>query len=197
MKLRSAILACTLIGAGFAAAPDAAADEPFVGELRLYGNNFCPRGWAPANGAMLPISQNSALFSLLGTIYGGDGRTTFALPNLNDRAPVGDGNGPGLTPYRIGQTGGSSQTTLTSQNVPAHTHDLRASNDAVDTHDGEGDYFGNFGGFTAYGDSTSGGTMNDNAVSSVGGGNVPINLEQPTLTMNWCIALTGIYPSRS
>ncbi|MDQ6777385.1 MAG: tail fiber protein, partial [Actinomycetota bacterium] len=101
--------------------------EPFLGEVRTFGFNFAPRGWAFCNGQLLPISQNTALFSLLGTQYGGDGIQTFALPDLRGRVGIHQGSGPGLSPYAIGQTGGTETVTLTSNEMPAHNHSVNAS----------------------------------------------------------------------
>jgi len=101
--------------------------EPFVGEIRMFGFNFAPQGWALCNGQLLPISQNTALFSLLGTTYGGDGRTTFALPDMRSRVPVCQGQGPGLSPYAEGQAGGAETVTLAATQMPGHTHPVKAS----------------------------------------------------------------------
>src|SRR6266568_5154656 len=107
--------------------------DPFVAEIRIFPFNFAPTGWALCNGQLLPISQNTALFSLLGTIYGGDGKSTFALPNLQGSAPLGQGQGPGLSLYDLGQSGGSQTITLLTSEMPVHNHTLRA--DGVDTGD--------------------------------------------------------------
>src|SRR5271166_3581841 len=101
--------------------------EPFIGEIRLFGFNFAPVGWALCNGQLMPIAQNTPLFSLIGIYYGGDGITTFALPNLQSRVPIGQGQGPGLSPYTIGQTGGIENVTLTGNQMPEHTHTVKAS----------------------------------------------------------------------
>lgn len=196
MKLKSALLAAALMGAGLATAPSASAQEPFVGELRLFGNNFCPRNWAMAQGQLLPIAQNTALFSLLGTTYGGDGRTTFALPNFEGRTPVGVGRGPGLSNYVWGQRTGADMRVLSITQMPSHSHTMRASNNVIDTHDGAGDLFGDFGGFLAYGSNTNGGQMNNATIANTGGGQ-SFSVQQPQIVMNWCIALAGVYPSRS
>ena len=105
--------------------------EPFIGEIRIFGFNFAPRGWALCDGQLLPISQNSALFSLLGTIYGGDGRTTFALPDLRGRAALHEGTGPGLSPRQLGQRSGSETNTLTVNQLPPHTHQARADTQSM------------------------------------------------------------------
>ena len=111
--------------------------DPFIGELRLLPVQFCPRGWAFCNGQILPISQNTALFSLLGTTYGGNGQTTFALPDLRGRVPVYSGQGPGLSSYDLGQVGGTESVTLNLNQTPAHNHLVNASsNDATDSQPG-------------------------------------------------------------
>ena len=102
--------------------------EPFVGEIRMFGFGFAPQGWAPCNGQLLPINQNQALFSLLGTTYEGDRRTTFALPDMRSRVPAGQGQGPGLSPYAEGQAGGAETVTLATAQMPGHTHPVKASN---------------------------------------------------------------------
>src|SRR3954470_13084596 len=106
--------------------------DPFVAEIRMFGFNFAPTGWAQCNGQLLPISQNTALFSLLGTMYGGDGKSTFGLPDLQGRAPMFHGQGPGLSLYDQGQTGGSETVTLLQSEVPSHTHNLRAADSPAD-----------------------------------------------------------------
>ena len=109
--------------------------EPFIAEIRIWGTNFAPRGWANCDGQLLPISQNTALFSLIGTIYGGDGRTTTALPNFQSIAPMHPGRGPGLTSRRIGEKGGVTTVTLDQQTIPSHTHQLMGSGDDADNDD--------------------------------------------------------------
>ena len=170
--------------------------EPFLGEIRPFGFNFAPRGWAQCNGQLLPISQNTALFSILGTTYGGDGRSTFALPNLQGIVPMGSGHGSGLALRTLGQKGGSETMTLTAQQIPPHTHP--ASCNA-----GNGNQMapaGNFwaqdaGGSREYGD-TGPSQMAAGAVGNVGGDQAHTNL-QPYQVVNYCIALQGIYPPRS
>jgi microcystin-dependent protein len=169
--------------------------EPFIGEIRLFGFNFAPVGWAFCDGTLLPISQNTALFSLLGTTYGGDGRTTFALPDLRGRVPISMGTGSGLSPYDIGQQGGAENVTLTVNAVPAHGHNIQA-NDAPASESKPG------GGVLArtnastYAAGTDGTTLSPNAISSSGGSQPHANL-QPFLAINLCIALQGIFPSRN
>ena len=171
-------------------------DQPFLGMIALFGFNFAPRGWALCNGQLLQISQNSALFSLLGTMYGGDGRTNFALPNLQGRVPIHFGQGPGTSQYQIGQVGGSEATTLTAQNLPSHNHSLNAVSETGETSDPTGAFLGNTGALDKeYRTSGTGVVMNAGAIG-VTGGNQPLDIVQPYLVVNYCIALQGIFPSR-
>lgn len=160
--------------------------EPFIGEIRAASWNLAPRGWAFCNGQLLSIAQNQALFSILGTTYGGDGVTTFALPNLQGRVPIEVGNG-----IVLGESAGSTNVTLTTQQIPAHTHQLFASA-AAGSEDPE-----NKGpaGAKAYAPATAPAAMG----TSIGptGGNQPHDNMQPYLTINFIIALVGIYPSRN
>ncbi|MCY0093640.1 phage tail protein [Hoeflea ulvae] len=186
--------------------------DPFVGEIRLFGFNFEPRGWAFCAGQILPISQNTALFSLIGTFYGGDGRTTFALPDLRGRAALSYGRGPGLSDYQIGQKEGTETVTLNTTEMPAHTHSLTgvtgtASLHGVSQGGGESSPAGNYMAALddAYAASGTEVAMNANSVKvslaggQVGttGGSLPHNNMQPSLACNYCIALVGIFPSRS
>ena len=173
--------------------------EPFTAEIRIFAGSFAPRGWAFCDGQLLPIDQNTALFSLIGTTYGGDGRTTTALPNMQGRAPMHPGRGPGLTARRLGQKGGVTDVTLTDAQVPAHTHSVNGSSEEAEF-DGMSSPAGALvgtveGGSEAYGAATSLQTLSSSAVSNTGGGHAHNNL-QPFLTMNFIIALTGLYPSR-
>lgn len=171
--------------------------EPFVAEIRIFPFNFAPRGWAFCDGQLLPISQNTALFSLVGTTYGGDGRTNFALPNLQGRVPMQQGRGPGLSNHNLGEIGGSESVTLLASQMPLHTHALRA--DVLDIADtnilGSGASLALSSGGALYQDASNG-NMAGNALTSVGG-NAPHNNLQPYLTLNFCIALQGVYPPRS
>ena len=172
--------------------------EPFVAEIRIFAGNFAPRGWAFCNGQLLPISQNTALFSLIGTTYGGDGRTTTALPNLEGRAPMHPGRGPGLTDRRLGQRGGVETVTLTEAQMPNHTHSLMSANDIADTPVPVGNSFALMAGGQPYQTDKTNNLvpMADQALPSTGGSQAHTNL-QPFLTMNFIIALVGLYPSRS
>lgn len=170
--------------------------EPFIAEIRIFAGNFAPRGWAFCNGQLLPISQNTALFSLIGTTYGGDGRTTTALPNLQGRAAMHPGRGPGLTSRRLGQTGGTENETLTDAQMPQHNHGLMAVNDVGEDRPAVGRGFSRSTGLLMY---HSGGTevAMANAALPVEGGSQPHNNLQPYLAINYIIALQGLYPSRS
>jgi len=170
--------------------------EPLLGSIMLFAGTFAPRGWAFCNGQLLPISQNSALFAIIGTLYGGDGRTTFALPDLRGRVPVGVGQGPGLSNYPIGQRTGVEQTFLTTANLPSHSHSLRASSSPGNSNSPEGNVPAvNRDGILHYGPAA------DVSMSSVGitntGNGQAVNNIQPVLGMHYCIALQGIFPSRS
>jgi microcystin-dependent protein len=167
--------------------------EPFLGTITLFGFNFVPRGWAACQGQLLSISQNSALFSLLGTQYGGDGRTTFGLPDLRGRVPLGQGQGPGLGNYTVGEIGGLEQVTLNQTQLPAHTHGVAAATTAT-SKSPVGNLPGVATGGSAYGP-TAGGSMSTGMVQPVGS-NQPHPNMQPYLVGNWCIAVEGIFPSR-
>ena len=174
--------------------------EPYVAEIRIFAGNFAPASWAFCNGQLLPISQNSALFSLIGTTYGGDGENTTALPNLQGRAPMNFGTGPGLTTRRIGERGGTEQVTLTQSQMPAHTHPLRVSSDETEF-DGTPNPGGNVpgeleGGKEFYAPGNNLVDLHPDAIEPVGGG-LPHNNMQPYLALNFIIALTGVFPSRS
>ena len=169
--------------------------EPFVGEVRPFAITFVPRGWAECNGQLLPISQNTALFSLLGTTYGGDGRTTFGLPNLQDRAPMGEGQGPGRSARRLGQQVGAATETLTTAQMASHSHGVSALGPA-NTNSPTGAAPATAPTVQQY---TTGGTevpMADGALGSTGGGQPHDNL-QPYAAIRYFIALQGMYPPRS
>lgn len=168
--------------------------EPFIAEIRIFAGNFAPRSWAFCNGQLLPVAQNTALFSLIGTTYGGDGRTTTALPNLEGRAPMHPGHGPGLTSRRLGERGGVEQVLLTEAQMPSHNHTLRASTRrARDETPTAAATFGDAG-ETTYGTGAVV-PMAQQALQTKGGSQAHNNM-QPYLTMNFIIALQGLYPSR-
>lgn len=171
--------------------------EPFIAEIRIFAGNFAPRSWAFCNGQLLPIAQNTALFSLIGTTYGGDGRTTTALPNMEGRAPMHPGRGPGLTSRRLGERGGTETVTLSEAQLPNHNHTLRAAGNTVGT---TGTPTTNTAYAIPLGPSAfHGGTpdvdMAFEALPGAGATNAHNNM-QPYLTMNFIIALQGLYPSR-
>ncbi|MFK8008440.1 MAG: phage tail protein [Saprospiraceae bacterium] len=187
--------------------------NPYIGAMILFAGNFAPRGWAFCEGQLLSINQHQALFSLLGTIYGGDGRTTFALPDLRGRGPISSGTGPGLPTYREGQRSGQSAHTLTTLEMPAHNHTMAetfqsaitvgVNNEPSDgSTDPDGNHLGEGTGFYNGDDATGsleGVTANVNSTISVGftGGTQQHNNMQPFLAINYIIALQGIFPSRS
>lgn len=196
----TAALACAALGVTAPQKAQAQA-EPLLGQVSLFGFNFCPRGWAPADGQLLPIAQYNALFSLFGTIYGGDGRTTFALPDLRGRAPINDGDGTGLPDYNIGNRGGSVDFTLTTQNLPSHNHLVNATTESA-TKGGPGDDFlavpkvvPNTTRVKIYGEGPAD-TVMDQAMIGHTGSNTAVSKRSPYLAMNWCVALQGIFPSR-
>lgn len=167
--------------------------EPFLAEVRLFGFNFAPRGWAFCDGQSLPINQNQSLYSLLGTIYGGDGRTYFNLPDLRGRTPVHEGNG-----HRIGQKSGSETVTLTTGQMPSHEHTVKASNSPATQGTAAGHFLGDpVAAFPAYGPYTgTDETPLASAVQFVGGGQAHNNM-QPYIAVTFCIALRGLFPSRN
>lgn len=174
--------------------------EPFLAEIRIFGFNFSPRGWAFCNGQILPIAQNTALFSLVGTTYGGDGRTTFGLPDLQGRAPIFWGQGPGLSDYILGENGGTTSVTLTTNQLPGHTHTVQAvaANGSSNTPVGNdwGKVAAGRGALNLYNPASDGTSMNAAAFPNAGGSQ-PHNNMAPYLSLNFCIALQGIYPPRS
>lgn len=168
--------------------------EPFIAEIRMWALNFAPRSWAFCNGQLLQISQNTALFSLVGTTYGGDGRTTLGLPNLQGRLPMHAGRGPGLTPRTLGQRSGVPTVTLTEAQMPAHTHQVNASQESNDSTQPAGNWVGTDS--EVYGAASNLTAMDATGLASVGGAQAHTNM-QPYLAVNFCIALVGLYPSRS
>jgi microcystin-dependent protein len=170
--------------------------DPFVAEIRIFPFNFAPKGWAWCDGQLLPISQNTALFSLLGTTYGGDGKSTFALPDLQGRAPMHPGQGPGLSLHDLGETGGSQTVTLLESEIPAHSHTVSASlaDGTSQTPAGEKLATGiGIGQYAAPGAVTQ---LSPNALAPAGG-DQPHNNMQPHLTFYFNIALQGVFPPRS
>ena len=170
--------------------------DPFVAEIRIFPFNFAPIGWAWCDGQLLPLSQNTALFSLLGTTYGGNGKSNFALPDLQGRAPMHPGQGPGLSLHDLGETGGSETVTLLESEIPSHSHALRAN--VIDTADtnipSPNASFALSSGGGLY-QAASTGALSDQALAPVGG-DLPHNNLQPYLTFYFCIALQGVFPPR-
>jgi microcystin-dependent protein len=181
--------------------------DPFISMMIVFGCNFAPRGWAQCNGQLLPIAQNTALFSLLGTTYGGNGSTSFGLPDLRGRVPLHLGQGPGLSNYAQGQMGGTESVTILTSNMPAHTHALSV---AVT----QGGKAGPGSTDSPVGNIPAGSATDENyaapaaatgnmaplavtATAAPAGNNLPISIVQPYVVLNWCIAIEGIYPSRS
>lgn len=171
------------------------ASEPFIGQIQFFPYNFTPRNWSFCNGQLLPISQHTALFSLIGTIYGGDGRTTVALPNMQGRSPVHAGRGPGLTSRRMGERGGTEQVTLTSLQIPAHNHSLRATNNRGNQTNPGAHTLAKDGRDKTYSNTAPNTLMHSSAITSTGGGQAHNNMP-PFLAVNCNIALQGTYPSR-
>jgi microcystin-dependent protein len=169
--------------------------EPFVGEIRMFAGNFAPRGWAFCDGQLLAVSQNDALFSLLGTIYGGDGRTTFGLPDLRGRIPVHAGTGPGLSPRRLGEKGGAEKVTITTNQLPSHAHTLHAASTGSPQASPVDNLPGQDRVVMYVNTNDRPGTFASSAVGNVGGSQSHTNL-MPTLCVHFIIALFGIYPSR-
>jgi microcystin-dependent protein len=172
--------------------------NPFVAEIRIFAGNFPPTGWAICDGQLMPISQNTALFSLLGTTYGGDGKSTFALPNLQGSAPLHQGQGPGLTLRDLGETGGEQAVTLSPAEMPAHRHTIQgaSTNGVADpTANAWGSARRGFGNLYAP-SSANNVSMSPNA-TSVAGSSFPHNNMQPYLCLTFIIALQGVFPPRS
>lgn len=173
--------------------------EPFLAEIRIVGFNFAPRGWAFCDGQILPINQNQSLYSLLGTTYGGDGRTSFALPDMRGRTPIHVGRSDGGADHREGQKGGEETHTLSITEMPNHNHGVNASassNASTSSTIPQDRYFGNVvSGESAYADAASP-QHHINTITNTGGSQAHDNM-QPYLALNFCIALQGLFPSRN
>jgi microcystin-dependent protein len=170
--------------------------EPFIAEIRIFAGNFAPRGWAFCDGQLLPVSQNTALFSLIGTTYGGDGRSTTALPDLQGRAPMHPGRGPGLTSRRLGERGGVDTVTVTEAQLPNHNHAWRAAEDPADLQAPSPARSMTRSSINAYTPAVNAVPMASQMLVNNGGSQAHNNV-QPMLVMNFIIALQGLYPSRS
>ncbi len=172
--------------------------DPFIGEIKIFGGNFAPMDWATCDGQTMSIAQHDALYSLIGTTYGGDGTTNFKLPDLRGRIPIHMGTAPGMTPRYIGQPIGTEQETLNLNTMPAHSHSLAGSLNAAHSNDPNGRVLGTCTGEAKIYTSSTGAqvTMNQNSVTSAGSESAHNNM-MPALCLNFIIALNGIYPSRS
>jgi microcystin-dependent protein len=171
--------------------------DPFVAEIRIFPFNFPPKGWAFCDGQLMPISQNTALFSLLGTTYGGDGKSTFALPNLQGAAPMHPGQGPGLSLYDLGEQSGTETVTLLVSEIPAHSHTALAHSGFSTQTDPSGNAWSGSDVSKQYNqDPVAGKLMNDQALRTTGS-SFPHNNLAPYLVLNFCIALQGVFPPRT
>jgi len=175
--------------------------EPFVGEIRAFGFNFAPRGWAMCNGQILSIAQNTALFSLIGTFYGGNGTSNFALPNLEGQVAVHQGQGPGLSDYVLGEQGGVDSVTLFDSEIPSHSHNalaVAAKGTSAEPTDGFwAEAAAARGSVPSYSDQTASPVSLNPSAIGTGGGSQPHENRPPLLVVNFCIALQGVYPARN
>lgn len=177
--------------------------DPFVAEIRIFPFNFAPRGWALCNGQLMAISQNTALFSLLGTTYGGDGKSTFGLPNMQGSAPMEQGQGPGLSPHYLGEMEGTPAVTLLNSEMPVHNHTFNANGAVAQNTTPANEYIGegawtsgtNRGSTQTYTTKPPNAQMSPRAVS-INGSSLPHNNMMPYLTVTFCIALQGVFPPR-
>jgi microcystin-dependent protein len=171
--------------------------QPYIGEIRMFGGSFAPAGWAMCDGQPIPISENDALFTLIGTTYGGDGQETFNLPNLQSRVPMHNGQGPGISQnYQIGETGGVESVTLTTQQIPVHTHALLAITDLGNVIPPTGNLLANSPNITPYINDPTSANFNAQAITPVGGSQPHENL-QPYLTITFIISLFGVFPTQN
>lgn len=195
------MIAATLGGASVGTPAQAACGaDPFIGAICVMASNFCPRGYAPAAGQLLPINQNQALFSLLGTNFGGNGQTNFALPDLRGRSAVGDGAGPGLSPVNVGESGGQEQVSITQGQMPAHSHStqVRGTTATGNTDSPVGAVAARLPRSNIYSSGAADAAMGSSAVVvGTSGNGQPVPVRNPYLGLTHCIALVGIYPSRN
>ena len=171
------------------------AQDPFIGEIRMFGFNFCPRGWASCDGQLLSIAQNTALFSLLGTIYGGDGRTTFGLPDLRGRVPIHVGQGPGLTNRRLGEKSGAEDVTLAIEEMPEHRHRAMASTANGTAQSPRGRVWAKERGTKIYNAGPPNRQMGSSAIETEGASMAHENMP-PFITLTFCIAIQGVFPPK-
>ena len=167
-----------------------------MAEIRQFGFTFPPKGWAQCNGQLIPISQNTALFALLGTYYGGDGKSTFALPNLQGAAPMHQGQSGGTSEHYLGETGGAQTVSLLQSELPAHTHTMQASTEPATVSQPPGQLFARGEATAFYNDASLASTMMAPQFLTPAGGSQPHNNMQPFLTVNYCLAMQGVFPPR-
>ncbi len=188
--LAAVLLATTVVGNADAQG------SPYIGQIKTFGFDYCPRGWVRADGQILSISQETALFSLYSTLYGGDGYSTFAVPNLIQRFALGQGQGPGLSAWSMGDMWGAQQHTLTVSQMPAHRHDFVATTTQATEVNPTGRTVGSFVSAAAYAVAGSSNVpMNSDSIDYAGGSN-PIEIQDPYLALNFCVNLDGVYPPR-
>jgi microcystin-dependent protein len=195
-RMLATIATGALLATGSAVPAPAQGQTPFIGQTMIVGFTFCPRGWVEAAGQLLAIASNTALFSLYGTTFGGDGKTTFALPDLRGRIPIQVGQGPGLPAYVLGQASGTATPTLTLSQLPTHNHTMMGTTSAASLNSPANNIFGVFASGGIY--DTNGPTnqtMNTSAIASTGG-NQPFNNRMPYITLRYCIATQGLFPQR-
>jgi microcystin-dependent protein len=170
--------------------------DPFIGEIRMFGFGFAPAGWARCDGQLLPVSQNTGLFALVGTVYGGDGKATFALPDLRGRVPIQQGDTPTLTAYGLGDDGGGAQVKLLASRLPRHTHVLRVSGDLATEREPPGQLLAPGTGVNYY-DTTAPNALMAPQTLAKAGSSSPHNNMQPYNTLLYCIAVQGTFPSKA
>jgi microcystin-dependent protein len=193
-KISTILLGAIIVTSSLVYSSTAFADEPYLGEMAYFAGNFAPRGWAKCDGQILPINSNESLFSLLGTTYGGDGRTTFALPDMRGRALIHAGRGAGLTDRRHGQKLGSETVTMSLSNMPSHNHTLKGTSSNADNDIAEGKSLAAAKIYKT--GATADQTLHSATISNTGNGQ-SINTVQPTLALTCIIAIQGLFPSRN
>jgi microcystin-dependent protein len=197
MKLRSVFcVAIAAVGMWMVPLANAQGVTPYLGEIRFVAFNFAPQGWALCNGQLLPISQNAALFNLLGTTYGGDGKTNFALPNLQGRMPLAKGEGPSGASYFLGQTGGQTSVTLSVAQMPKHSHSLHVSSTTANTKAPAGAVSAGDSGLATYSSLAPDAVMSSKSIGT-SGGTTPVPTMPPYLGLTCIIALEGVYPTQN